>query len=538
MTSHAAPTRPRLATLAATSIVLAVLALLLTLWGDPLSLSLTGSSLKFALGTVLLTLPPAIFTALLLYRTNLLGRSLLQTLLVVWLFLPIYVHIAGWRNLFGPQGWLEIASPFDPTANLIDGWTGVLWLHSLAAFPWAVLLTGIAFGRGPAALEEDARLDVSPLTVLLRVTLRRSWDAVLVAAVWVGIGVFGEMSIASVCNVRTYAEVVFTGIPLGQTTTETGLTVAPGALVIIGLVLLAAWVAETVRPRTVDTPQRRPEPLPLGSQRWLWSLAVWLLFLAALAPPIVGLVYKVGITVDQIDGNFVRGWSLIKAIQLTFSSVIIYSTELKWTLAIAGAVSIVTTLVGLLLADFATRTRIGPWCVSLFCAALFALPGPIVGLSIAWGTNRPWLAFAAPLVDRTIFAPVLAILTITLPIVTFYFWHALASQQQLREMASLDGSSWWRTWTRVTLPGNVSMICAGMLVGFVLAANDVAASVLVLPAGIDTISRRIFGLLHFGGEDNVAGILLMNLFAVAAIATLIRYLAGRAGRTDFGDSLP
>ncbi len=538
MTSDLSSNRNRFVGVAAVCLVLAVLAGVVLAWGDPLSISLTSSSLKFALATVACTLPPAIITALLLFRTNIIGRGILQTLLVVWLFIPIYVHIAGWRNLFGPQGWLELANPFDPSANLIDGWTGVIWLHCLAAFPWAVLLTGIAFGRGPAGLEEDARLEVSPLVVLTRVTLRRSWDAILVAAAWIAIAVFGEMSVASVCNVRTYAEVVFTGIPLGQSTRETGLTIAPGAMVIMGLVLLAAWVAEAMRPRSHETETRRPSPLPLGKPRLFWSALLWLVFLFALGPPIVGLVYKVGITIDQVHGDFVRGWSLTKAIELTLSSVGVYRSELSWTLAIGVTVSLASTIIGLLLSDWAARGRAGAWFVTLFCAALFALPGPIVGLSIAWGTNRPWLAGLAPLVDRSIFAPVLAILTVTLPIVTFYYWHAFASQWQLREMAAIDGSNWWRTWTRVILPGNVGTILAGTLMAFVLACNDVAASVLVLPAGIDTISRRIFGLLHFGGEDNVAGILLMNLLAVALLAQFIRFLAGRAHRSDFGDSLP
>lgn len=508
------------------------------LWGDPLSTSLAGATLLYAALVTVVTLPPAIVTALLVFRTNLLGRIVLQVLLIVWLFLPVYVHIAGWRDLFGPQGWLEVPNPFQPSTNLIDGVTGVIWLHALAAFPWVVFLTGVAFARGPASLEDDARLEASPWSVLGNVTLRRSWDAVLVAVVWIVITMFGEMSIASVCNVRTYSEVVFTGIPLGLTTTETGLTLGPGAILMIGLVVLAAWLAETVRPRGQDVETNRPAPLPLQRGRTAWSLLIWGMFLFALAPPLVGLIYKVGITIDQVDGQFVRGWSLWKAFQLTLSSVTVYRRELTWSLLLAGTVSQVTTLFALLLADIASR---GKWLargVALFCGVLFALPGPIVGLAIAWGTNRPWLAWLAPLVDRTIFAPTLAIVTITLPLVTFFYWHAMPSQRQLRELASLDGSSWLRTWWKVILPASWPTIVAGLLIGFVLAANDVAASVLVLPAGIDTISRRIFGLLHFGGEDNVAGILLLNLGVVAVLAIAIRLLATWRSRSDFRDSLP
>nr|WP_146115764.1 MULTISPECIES: ABC transporter permease subunit [Pirellulaceae] len=519
---------------------LAVVAIVLAfwLWGDPLSIRLAFATSLYALAVIAMTLPPAIATSLLLFRTNLIGRRVLLALLVIWLFIPIYVHIAGWRDLFGPQGWLEVASPFDPSANLIDGWTGLLWLHGLAAFPWAVLITGMAFTRSSAGLEDDARLEITPLAVLARVTLRQNWDAVLVAAAWIVVTVFGEMSIASVCNVRTYAEVVFTGIPLGQSTTESTLTIAPGGALMIGLILLTAWLAHGLRPAPTDAEVKRAKLLPLAGRRVLASLVVWSLFLIPLAPPIAGLVYKVGITIDQVDGQFIRGWSLAKAFTLTLSSASIYQKELLWTLALSMTVAVITTIVSLLLSDLATRSRWSGSFVTLLCAALFALPGPIVGLGIAWGSNRPWLAPLAPLIDRSIFNPTLAILTVTVPLVTFFYWHAMHTSRQIYEMARIDGSSWWRTWTRIVLPANIPVIVAGALIALVLAANDVSASVMVLPAGIDTISRRIFGLLHFGGEDNVAGILLMNLAVVAALSVVIGRLASWRDRNDFGDSVP
>ncbi|MBA2115119.1 hypothetical protein HOV93_22910 [Planctomycetes bacterium FF15] len=520
------------------ALTIAALVVALWIWGDPLSVRLTFATSLYALAVIAITLPPATITSLLLFRTHLAGRGVLLSLLVIWLFIPIYVHVAGWRDLFGPQGWLEIASPFDPTANLIDGWTGLLWLHSLAAFPWVVLFTGMAFTRSPAALEDDARLDITPLAVLAKVTLRQNWDAVLVAAAWIIVTLFGEISIASVCNVRTYAEVVFTGIPLGQTATESTLTVAPGTVLLVALILLTAWVANGLRPKPAEVELRQAQLLPLGRHRWLASLWVWALFLMALAPAVIGLIYKVGITIDQVDGQFIRGWSLAKVFTLTLGSVGIYREELLWTLALSATVAAATTLIGLLLSDLAARSRWGARLVSLLCAALFALPGPIVGIAIAWGSNRPWLSPLAPLIDRSIFAPSLAILTITLPLVTFFYWHTLHTSRQLYEMARLDGSSWWRTWTRVVLPANIPVIVAGSLIALVLAANDVAASVMVLPAGIDTISRRIFGLLHFGGEDNVAGILLMNLVVVAFLSVVIRRLVSWRGRNDFGDSVP
>lgn len=538
MTTAASSIRSPLVTLAVVSLLAAVFVAALYLCGDPLSTKLTTETFLYALGVIALTLPPAIVTALLLFRTNIVGRGVLHTLLIIWLFLPIYVHIGGWRDLFGPQGWLEIPNPLDPATNLIDGVSGVIFLHCLAAFPWVVFLTGVAFARGPASLEEDARLEASPLAVLTHVTLRRSWDAVLVAATWIVITLFGEMSIASVCNVRTYPEVVFTGIPLGLSIAESSLAIAPGAFLIVALVLLAAWLAETVRPKSSETEIKKPRRLPLKGHRAWCTALVWGIFLFALLPPIIGLVYKVGITVEQIDGQFVRGWSAMKALRLTLGSVAVYQTELTWSLLLGLSAAVTTTILGLLLSDFASRSVFSGRVISLLCGILFALPGPMVGIGLAWGTNQLWLSWLAPLFDQTLFVPTLAVLTITLPLVTFFYWHAMHGLRQIRELAALDGSSWWRTWTRIIIPGNVAAILAGTLIAFVLAINDVAASVLVLPAGIDTISRRIFGLLHFGGEDNVAGILLLNIACVAVLAVAIQRLAGWRDRSDSGDSLP
>ena len=53
---------------------------------------------------------------------------------------------------------------------------------------------------------------------------------------------------------------------------------------------------------------------------------------------------------------------------------------------------------------------------------------------------------------------------------------------------------------------------------------------LTLPPGVDTLSRRIFGLLHSGVDDRVAGICLALLALLAAVTAVAAWLAGRWGR--------
>jgi ABC-type spermidine/putrescine transport system permease subunit II len=52
-----------------------------------------------------------------------------------------------------------------------------------------------------------------------------------------------------------------------------------------------------------------------------------------------------------------------------------------------------------------------------------------------------------------------------------------------------------------------------------------------VPPGVTTLSIRIFGLLHYGVEDQVAGICLAMVLIFAVLAAAIFYLAQRMGRT-------
>ena len=65
-----------------------------------------------------------------------------------------------------------------------------------------------------------------------------------------------------------------------------------------------------------------------------------------------------------------------------------------------------------------------------------------------------------------------------------------------------------------------------------VAWGDLAASVLVVPPGVTTLSIRIFGLLHYGVEDQVAGICLALVAVFAAVAVLAAGIARLSNATS------
>jgi ABC-type spermidine/putrescine transport system permease subunit II len=115
-----------------------------------------------------------------------------------------------------------------------------------------------------------------------------------------------------------------------------------------------------------------------------------------------------------------------------------------------------------------------------------------------------------------------------LPLVTLVLWPALASvPQAMLEAAATEGAGWWRQLLQIALPQRWPAVAAAWLVGFAVAVDELAATVLVLPPQKYTsISVRVFQMLHYGVDDRLAAICLVMIFGIATLtgiaATLLK----------------
>ena len=147
-----------------------------------------------------------------------------------------------------------------------------------------------------------------------------------------------------------------------------------------------------------------------------------------------------------------------------------------------------------------------------------AVPGPILGIAIIRLLNRPEVPGLVWLYDRSILAPWLAAYLRSLPIATLIMWHALQTvPKELLESAMIDGAGPLTRLWRIALPMRWPAAAAAWLAALAISLGDLAASILVVPPGVETLSIRIFGLLHYGVEDQVAGICLAMILVFAAL---------------------
>ena len=499
---------------------------------DERTRSLAANTLFLAGTTCATSLPLGAVLGWLLTRTDMPGRNTALVLLGATLFVPLHLQAAAWQAGFGLQGWYTLMSGSLPH---LEGWTAVVWIHGLAALPWAALIVGAGFRLVEPELEEQALLDGSSCQVFFRVTLPAALPALGVAALWVTILTAGEIAVTDLFSVRTYAEEVYTliavGPPMeqGKPLYDTPLAMLPGVLlsgwlVIAGLVVLARLA-----------PRRRPL-LTLGG-RYVFRLGIWrvplailvgLVLLVALGVPLASLCYKAGVLVTQSDVGRVRSWSIWKCLEIVSSSPYRYRWEFGWSLAMGTLAATGAVAVAIPMAWLARSGGFRTLSVLLITAVCLATPGPVVGLVVIWLLNRPECPPLVYLYDQSILAPWLALSVRGFAPATLILWHTLASvPSELLDAGAVDGAGPIARLWRIAVPGRLSGVFLAWVVVFILAVGDLAASILVVPPGVSTLSIRIFLLLHYGVEDRVAGICLTQVATLAALALAALWIARR-----------
>lgn len=506
-------------------LVLGIASLTLLLLLDVRTSSLLRNTLLLCVATCAISLPLGAVLAWLLVRTDLPGRRVALVLFGVMLFVPLYLQAAAWQAGFGIQGWytLSYAGPV-----WLDGWSGAIWVHAMAALPWVALIVGAGFWLVEPELEEQALLDGPPWRVFWHVTLPSTLAALGVAALWVFIVTAGEMTVTDLCMVRTYAEEVYTRVAVGPQPDDPPLGLMPGVILTIWLVLAGLVLVGRVAPLRRPISTGRPLVFPLGRWRVPIAIAVALGLVLLAGVPLASLCYKAGVVVTQVDTMPVRSWSLWKCLQMVAVSPWRYGSEFGWSLVIGGLAATAATALATLLAWIARRGRLSAAAALAVTAVSLAMPGPMVGLTVIWVMSWPEIPPLFYLYDQSILAPVLAVAFRGLPVATLVMWHALATiPPDMLDCAAVDGAGpLVRLW-RIALPCRLWALALAWVVALAVALGDLAASVLVVPPGVNTLSIRIFGLLHYGVEDRVAGICLAQVAMFAAVTVGVVWLVKR-----------
>jgi iron(III) transport system permease protein len=176
--------------------------------------------------------------------------------------------------------------------------------------------------------------------------------------------------------------------------------------------------------------------------------------------------------------------------------------------ALANSVTIASlgALGALALAIFTSRLR----AAGAAAWMLFLAPGVVLGIAIVYIFNRP----ATNLFYQSLGVVILG-LTLRYMAPAWSGWKmALQSiPAQWKEISVIYKAGAWKEWRYLTFPALRRSFFALFFISYILCLWDVETLIFFVPAGKETLSIRIFNMLHFGHADQVNALCVVMLAA-------------------------
>jgi ABC-type Fe3+ transport system permease subunit/DNA-binding beta-propeller fold protein YncE len=417
-------------------------------------------------------------------------RTLFLAAAVVALVLPPFLVVNCWIELLGENGRWRYWLPVN-----IYTLGGTIWTLTLLNWPIAFLFVTAAWRRLQAAqLEIDPLLEGRFLLRWLLLPVARV--EILQAAILTMVLTLNNFAVPAILQVKVFPAEVW--VRFNTTFDYAAALEISWPLVLAPLVLMFwfrggdnSWSWQS-NPATARALRRQ-----LGA-RWYWAGGV---AAAALAG------FSLGVPVWQLAGN-PRTWREFLPAFAAGHSAIAHSI-------VFSAVS-ATIVIALALLTWRMRLDSALWLP-------FFMPGVLLGIGLIWVFNRRGLS--AIYQSAAIVFLAYAIRYAGLG------WNTVArairsGDPSLLAMARLEGANAWQTFRHIHWPQTSAQLGAAWYVTYLLCLWDVETLVLIVPPGGETLSLRIFNLLHYGHNSQVNALCLLLL-----VLALLPLLAAAVFRT-------
>jgi iron(III) transport system permease protein len=409
--------------------------------------------------------------------------------------MPPFAATNCWLHYLGNTGTWRAWLPVD-----LFSVSGVAWVLGLMLWP---IPFAAAFGAWRTL--EMAHLEAEPALRGARLLRWLLWPvaskAVLTAALLTFVIALNQFSVPAILQVKVLPVEFWIRF-------STGLRVQEALTVVWPLILIpfAAWIV--LRRADFHWPSETAPAPPAAFRRQLGT--AWRVSAAVIS--VLALLLSLGLPLIQLL-SATRTWSEFLPV-LHATGLVTLNTFAFAALAACGSL-----LVGLMLWRFR-----GAALLWLF----FLVPGMLLSIGLIRLLNRPALEF----ISRSGGIMVIALCLRYVAPAWALLRHAILSvDQTLIDAARLEGLRGWSFLRHVYWPRVAPIAVVAWYVVYLLCLWDVETTTLLYPPGAETLSIRVFNLLHYGhtAQVNVLCLMLMGLaLAPALVAFALPWLRGRS----------
>jgi iron(III) transport system permease protein len=462
-------------------------------------------------------------------RTDLPGRSLLEQLSQVPIFIPPFVGAVAWILLGAPRlGFLNTLLRSVNLPEVLDVYTraGMAWVIGLYLVPYVMMIVAGALRSMDPSLEEAGRVcGLSPLATVRRITLPLIAPAILSGAVLafsICIGLFGTPVVLGwsrqILVLTSRIWIASQAVPPDY-----------GTMAVLAVYLMViSTIAMTIQRRllgkrafvTVTGKGFRSRNVALGSWRWpLTGVASLYVLLTVLAP--VAILIGAACSTYVWSGRFTTA-NITGTLGSDDVWVAVYNSV--W-LSVCSAT--LATILGTAIAYLSARTRIPGRRILEYIALL---PVSVPGIAFGVGVMFLWLY-----VPVGVYGSAWIIVFAFVGRFTAYAVRAITANlvqvhPELEESARVAGYGWLRTFLRITLPLISQGILAGWILLFSFFMTELSMVILLYTTDTRTLSLLSFEVWNVGDLAQLSGLSLLQLVIGVSITLIARLAATqRAG---------
>ncbi|MDR7485099.1 MAG: iron ABC transporter permease [Armatimonadota bacterium] len=485
-----------------------------------------------ALGTAL---------AWLVVRTDLPGRALWRTLLLLPYMIPPFIGAIAWVYLAGPVGYLNQAwralTGAEGPLLVIYGQAGIVLVLILYGYPIAYLAALGVLERMDPSLEAAARLaGAGPWRVLRDVTLPLALPGVLAGALLLCMSSLANFGIPAVLGFPARYFVLPTRIytTILNFDLRDNLRIAAALsmwLVAVATVLLVLQRAALRRGRFTVVGGQAAQRHLVALGRWRAPVAALLgvFVLASAGLPFLAVLLTSLIRAYGLPPHW-ENLTLQHYATALFGIPKVHRALLNSLALAAGGATLVVAM-GAAIGYLRTRARLpGASAVDLLVMLPYAIPGTVVALAMILAWVRPVPLLGIRLYD-TIWILLVAYVARFLAFGVRTVTAGLAQvHESLEEAARCSGARPLEAFRDVVLPVIRPSLVAGWLLAFIPAVAELTLSILLFSVGNETLGVVIFGL-HDEGKIALSAALavLVTTLLVAFNLLARRVLRGEVG---------
>lgn len=449
-------------------------------------------------------------------RTDMPGRKIFRWLLALPLAIPAYIGAIVHLALLRPRGgyipqfldWL-LGHPVSTPSPL--GLVGASFILTLFLYPYVYLLSGAAFRSLHAALDEASHLfGRNNWQTLWGVTLPALRPGLTAGALLVTLDILAEYGTVALLRYETFSSAIF--VQLSGRYDRSAASVLSGVLVLMAF--FALWgelrMEGKAQHTQLDSSWRHAPPIALGS----WRIPAFLLvcgvcFASLIVPVTVLAVWSIQAFSDP---------ELLRSVMQSGSRTIFdFALNSLWSAGLAALLAVTLSIPVALLG----RRHPGKVSriISRLCQTGYALPGVVVALSLVLVVNR-----AFPFLYGTAFVVVIAYILRHMPQAVRASEAALTQiSPSMEEAARSLGRTSTQTFLQVTLPLILPGLLAGGALVFLTSLKELPATLLLRPAGFDTLAVRVWIWAEEGFYIQAApAALLLILTSIIPLSFLLK----------------